>query len=190
MHSPEYQKAIINVFEYNRRVGMDEFADLEFDDLEFADLELDDLDDVPAALWEKIETMIALESPAPAAEIPPVKTALFMDGFDKIKRIPENEWKKLTGDQQDAFNRRIRVDKEYARSLNDTPPAALFVVGCILGVFGLRGITFFTMTFGALGGILCIFATLWEIIRVIDRPHRYQRVRDASDEFKRVMNLK
>jgi hypothetical protein len=108
-----------------------------------------------------------------------------MDGFDVIEKIPEEEWVKLTDDQQDAFNRRIAADRDYDKSLDNTPPIALFIVGCIVGFFGLLE-TFL----GTLGIFLCFMAILWEIIRVIDRAHRYQRVKDAEAEYKRVMGPK
>jgi hypothetical protein len=91
----------------------------------------------------------------------------------------------LTDGQQDAFNRRVWADKTYDKSLDSTPPTLLFVAGCVVGFFGLLE-TFL----GTLGIFLCFMVILWEIIRVIDRAHRYQRVRDAEAEYKRVMNLK
>lgn len=105
-----------------------------------------------------------------------------MDGFDRIEDIPDEDWKKLTAEQKDAYNRRIDSAKEYKKAINLDAPIALFVVGCIVGFFGI-----FEMTLGIFGGFLCTLAILWALMRVVDRAHRYQRVRDASDEFKRVM---
>ncbi|MFZ1898540.1 hypothetical protein [Methanoregula sp.] len=106
-----------------------------------------------------------------------------MDGFDEIDDIPEDKWEKMTEEQQDAYNRLVGTDKQYDQSLNETTPIALFVIGCIVGFFGL-----FNIALGAIGGFLCMLAVLWEIIRVTDRSHRYQRLKDASAEYKRVMN--
>jgi uncharacterized membrane protein YoaK (UPF0700 family) len=108
-----------------------------------------------------------------------------MDGFDEIEDIPEEIWEKMTEEQQDAYNRLVGVDKQYDQSLDVNAPIALFVVGCIVGFFGL-----FEVALGALGGFLCMLAVLWALMKVIDRAHCYQRVRDASDEYKRVMTLK
>lgn len=105
-----------------------------------------------------------------------------MDGFDEIEDIPEDHWEKLTGEQQDAYNRRIDADKAYDKSMSETGPIGLFFAGIIVGFFGVL-----EMALGALGGFLCMLAVLWEIIRVIDRGHCYQRVKDAETEYKRVV---
>lgn len=88
----------------------------------------------------------------------------------------------MTEEQQDAFECLAEADRKYDESNDVKWPFILFFIGCALGFLGL-----FSLSFGALGGFLCILAVLWEIILVADRAHRYQRLKDAGAEYKRVM---
>lgn len=108
-----------------------------------------------------------------------------MDGFDEVEKIPDPQWKELTDEQQDAHNRRIEAEKEYDATLTLTAPIVLFIAGAFIGLLGV-----ITVLMGVLGGFLCFLAIMWAIMRVIDRAHRYQRVRDAEVEFNRVMASK
>jgi hypothetical protein len=120
-----------------------------------------------------------------------------MDGFDEIEDVPDADWEKLTDEQQDAYNRRVEADKEYDKTMDLFPPIILFVVGCGVSFFaylseahGVVGISdiLYVLDLISFGGFLCFLAVLWALMRVIDRAHCYQRLKDARDEFKRVMN--
>jgi hypothetical protein len=91
----------------------------------------------------------------------------------------------LTEEQRDAYNQKIKADNEYAKSMSENGPIGLFILGLVVGFFGILD-----AVLGALGEFFCILAVLWMIIRVIDRAHRYQRVKDADAEYRRLMNQK
>ncbi len=111
-----------------------------------------------------------------------------MDGFDKIEKISDNEFEKMTEEQQSAYNRQIRAEKEYEKTMNLNGPLNGFVVGLGIGVIGF--LVFFNDTIGTIAGFLCIIAFLWALMLVMDRAHRYQRLKDASNEFKRIFEVK
>jgi hypothetical protein len=107
-----------------------------------------------------------------------------MDGFEPVLKIPAAAWEKMTKDQQDSFNRRVFAVNEYNETKNVTGPVVLFIGGCVLGFFGL-----FHISIAALGGFLCLLALLWMMMKVFDRAHQYQRVRDAEAEYRRLMTI-
>ena len=108
-----------------------------------------------------------------------------MDGFDKIRDIPDDVWEKYSDEQQDAYNRRIEAVGEYNETKNLTSPIFLFAIGCVLGFVGIA-----EMALGILGGFLCFMAIMWAVVKIIDRAHCYQRVRDSENEYNRIMNVK
>jgi hypothetical protein len=98
-----------------------------------------------------------------------------------LRHYTDEEWKKLSDDEQDRHNRKVEAKDEYTEakeayetSMSYTGPLILFILG-ILGSFILG-------VYLAIG--VLIIAILWVVIRVISRSHAYQRYKDTEKELK------
>jgi len=64
-----------------------------------------------------------------------------------------------------------------------TEQILLFFIALVTGDF----LGMFIFEIAGIGAFLCILAILWDIMKVTDRGHCYQRVRDAEYEYNRLM---
>jgi hypothetical protein len=89
--------------------------------------------------------------------------------------MDDDDWDKLSPEEQDAYNDRVDADTELlaARTAYDTSmslkgPAVLGVIGFIFIPFLWLALT------------LIVIAVFWAIIRVAARTQAYQRYKDAQ----------
>jgi len=104
----------------------------------------------------------------------------------EIPEISDEDWEKLTPEQQDKYNRRIdakdeygEAETEYFKTMSLQGPIGLGICGIIIGTLGIVSIFFL-----GIATLFFILAIVLAIIRVAARSHAYQRYKDAEAALK------
>jgi hypothetical protein len=95
--------------------------------------------------------------------------------------MDDEEWDRLTPDEQDAYNDRIDAEDElseakekYDTSMSLGGPALLGILGIVFG-----GIFFPAF-------LIIVLAIVWALMRIVARSQAYQRYKDARENLKSI----
>lgn len=99
-----------------------------------------------------------------------------------IPKISDEDWEKLTVEQQRSYNHKISLKSDYnfAKANYDTSMSLLGPA--ILGVVGVLLIMVFF-----LGIPIILIAVIWAFFRVASRSQAYQRFKDTEAALKATL---